>query len=82
LENLAPNAAEARLLHILDKSTFRKTDRRIASGHDVIEQAYVHQLQGGLQALSDDLVGLAWLRDSRRMIVGDDHSRGVGAGNS
>jgi hypothetical protein len=29
-------------------STFGKTDRGIASGHDVIEQADVHQFQGSL----------------------------------
>ena len=34
--NLAPAAAEARLLHILDKSTFGQADRVAARDDDVI----------------------------------------------
>jgi len=42
-KNLAPTAAGARSLHILDKSTFCQADGVTAGDDDVIQNSYIHQ---------------------------------------
>jgi hypothetical protein len=75
--NLAPAAAGARSLHILDKTPFGEADRVSAGDYNVIKEANVDEAQGLLQALSDELVGLRRFCDSARVWVGEDHGRGV-----
>jgi len=53
----------------LEKASFRKTDRGITGCYDMVDESNVHQFQSGFQALRDHLIGLARLRNSRRMIV-------------
>ena len=59
----------SQITHILQKSTFGKRQAAVV-GHDhVIQNADVDQLQGFAQPARDQLVGLAGLGDSGRMVV-------------
>ena len=44
----------------------------------MVERAYVDQRKRLLQCLGEKLVGTAGFGDTRRMIVREDHRRGVG----
>jgi len=60
----------ARLLHILDKSTFGKACNHVAADHEVIECADIHQRQRLFQRLREKLVGTTRFGNTGRMVVG------------
>ena len=66
--DLAPAAARARSLHILEKSRFRERQAAVVGDDHVIEHADVDQLQGFAQPARHQLVGLAGLGDAGGML--------------
>ena len=67
LSDLAPAAAGARSLHILEKPRFREADGCAAGDDDVIEDADVDQGQRFAQAAAQDLIGLGRFSDAAGM---------------
>ena len=53
----------------LEQISFGKTDHMWAGHDEAIDQAHVDKCEGFLHARGDWLVGLALVRDARRMIV-------------
>ena len=70
LSDLAPAAAGARSLHILDKSTFREGVNLIATDDKMIKYAHVYQCESILYASCDKFIRLRRRLGSRRVIVG------------
>jgi len=66
-ENLALHTRA--LLHILNKSPFRKRQAAVVGHDQVIEHTDVHQLQRLAQAPRDELIGMAGFGDAGRVVV-------------
>ena len=54
---------------VSEKPTFREARHCVRRDHQVIEHAYVNQLQRGLQRLRQVLVGATRLRRAGRVVV-------------
>lgn len=68
--------ARPRAVSGLIRTPFRQTGC-IAAGNEVIDQTHVNQCQRFLHACGDQLVGLARLLDTRRVIVIHDAGGGT-----
>src|ERR1035438_5272952 len=73
--NLAPAAAGAKSLHILEKSRFGETENAAASHDEVVQHADINQCQCLDQAFGDELVGVARLLYRRRVVVDEQTCR-------
>src|SRR5207244_3772757 len=63
----------------LQQSTLRERDGLIAGDDEVVEHLDLDQRERFLKIARQQLVGLARLRDARRMVVREDHRRRVDA---
>ena len=63
----------AHLSQLLEQSPLRQRDAGAVADDDVIEQTNVHQREGLLDPLGDQLVRAARLGDARRMVVSENH---------
>jgi hypothetical protein len=70
-------AARARSRHISDKSRFRKREGVITSDDDVVKDADVNERKCITQAARDQLIGMARLRNTGRMHVGEYYGSGI-----
>src|SRR5688500_3190921 len=63
--------------HISDQAPFGEGQAAVVADDEMVEHTNVHERERVAQTARDELIGLARLRDARRVVVREDERRGV-----